>query len=346
MSPLDQGNLMISNASFTEKCLIVLGVVAGAVLLYSLANLVLLVFAAVLFALIFSMARELITRRTGLSPRLALPLAIIGALAVMVGIFALFGAQIGGELQSIRERLPAALNAAQGQLDRWGLGAPLRDLLDQLSDDASSLLTRAGGYVLSAGSGLADLLLILFGGIFIAAQPALYRKGVLALVPRRWEALVAEALDDSGRALRGWLRGQLLSMLVVAVFTGAGLWLLGVPAALGLALIAGLMDVIPFIGPIIAAVPGVLLAFTAGPAMALWTALLYLVVQQVQGNILQPLIQKHAVDIAPAVLLFSIGAFGILFGILGIILAAPLTVVTYALVRRLYVQAMLGKGAD
>lgn len=337
---------MTLNASFTEKCLIVLAVVAGAALLHNLANLLLLVFAAVVFALIFSMARELITRLTGLSHHLALPLAILCALAVMAGIFVLFGAQIVGELQSIRERIPAALNAVQQQLNRWGLGAPMRDVSDRLSADASSILARAGGYVLSAGSGFADLLLILFGGIFIAAQPALYRRGVLALVPRRWEALVAQALDDSGEALRGWLRGQLLSMLVVAAFTGFGLWLLGVPAALGLALIAGLMDIIPFIGPIIAAVPGVLLAFTVGPAMALWTALLYLVVQQIQGNVLQPLIQKHAVDIAPAVLLFSIVAFGILFGILGIILAAPLTVVTYTLIRRLYVGAILGKGDE
>ncbi len=115
---------------------------------------------------------------------------------------------------------------------------------------------------------------------------------------------------------------------------------------LGLALIAGLLDFIPFIGPIIAAVPAVLLAFTLGPAAALWTAGLYLLVQQIQGNLLQPLVQKHAVDIAPALLLFSVGAAGLLFGILGVILAAPLTVVCYVLVRHLYVQAVLGKLKD
>lgn len=335
---------MMSNAIFTQRCLIVLGVAGAALLLHSLANLFLLVFAAIIFATAFCMAQGAITRFTGLPGHIALSLAVIAVFALLLGILILFGAQIGGELQSIQDRLPGALNAAQGQLDRWGLGEPLRELFNQGTEDATGLLSSAGGYVLTAGSGLADLVLILFGAIFIAAQPALYRRGMLTLVPGRGEALAAQALDDSGKALGLWLRGQLVSMLVVAVFTGFGLWLLGVPAALGLALIAGLLDVIPFIGPIIAAVPAVLLAFTASPVTALWTIGLYLVVQQIQGNILQPMIQKHAVDIPPAVMLFAIGAFGILFGILGIILAAPLTVVTYVLVRRLYVQAILRRG--
>ena len=336
----------MSNATFTEKCLIALAILAGAVLLYSLSHLLLLVFAAVILATMFCMAQGLITQMTALPARFALPFAILVALGLLFGILALFGAQIAGELESIQQRLPGALNAAQAQLDRWGLGAPLRDVMERVSQDASSLLSRAGGYALSAGSGLADLLLILIGGIFIAAQPGLYRKGALALVPKRGEALAARALDDSGRALRLWLRGQLVSMLAVAVFTGAGLWFLGVPAAVGLALIAGLLDIIPFLGPIIAGLPAVLLAFTVGPATALWTILLYLVVQQIQGNILQPMIQKHAVDIPPALLLFSVGAFGILFGMMGVILAAPLTVVCYVLAQRLYVKAVLGRGRD
>ena len=115
------------------------------------------------------------------------------------------------------------------------------------------------------------------------------------------------------------------------------------PAALGLALIAGLLDFIPFVGPIIAAVPAILLAFLQGPTVALWTLGLYLLVQQIQGNLLQPLVQRYAVDVPPAVLLFAVAAAGALFGFLGILLSAPLTVVTYVMVQRLYVAGVLGK---
>ena len=122
--------------------------------------------------------------------------------------------------------------------------------------------------------------------------------------------------------------------------------LLGVPASGGLAIIAGLLDVIPMVGPVIAGVPAVLLAFTVSPMTALWTVVLFLIIQQLQGNFLQPMIQKQAVDVPPALLLFAVFAFGLLFGFLGVLLAAPLTVVVFVLVRRLYVQTLLGKSLD
>jgi predicted PurR-regulated permease PerM len=109
------------------------------------------------------------------------------------------------------------------------------------------------------------------------------------------------------------------------------------PSALVLGLLAGLLEFIPFAGPIIAAVPAVLLALVVGPDMALWVAGLYLVVQQLEGNLLSPLIQQYAVDLPGVVLLFSLIGFGILFGTLGVVLAAPLAVVTLVLVKRLYV---------
>jgi len=155
--------------------------------------------------------------------------------------------------------------------------------------------------------------------------------------------MVAMALDDASGGLRGWMLGQAVSSLVIAVLTWLGLALLGVPAAGGLGVIAGLLDIIPMIGPVIAGVPAVLLAFTVSPMTALWTIILFLAIQQLQGNFLQPMIQKHAVNVQPAVLLFAVFAAGLLFGFLGVLLAAPLTVVIFVFVQRLYVQAMLGK---
>jgi predicted PurR-regulated permease PerM len=142
---------------------------------------------------------------------------------------------------------------------------------------------------------------------------------------------------ESERALRLWLKGQAIAMVVVGLMTGIGLWLLGMPSAFVLGLLAGLLEFIPFAGPIISAIPAILLALVVGPEMALWVGLLYLFVQQFEGNVLSPMIQQYAVDLPGVVLLFSLIGFGILFGTLGVILAAPLAVVTLVLVKRLYV---------
>jgi predicted PurR-regulated permease PerM len=196
--------------------------------------------------------------------------------------------------------------------------------------------------IMSVGGGIADALVVVFGGIFLAAQPKFYQVGAIKLVPAANRALVAEAMGDSERALRLWLRAQLIAMVVVGVLTGVGLWLIGVPSALALGLLAGLLEFIPFAGPVIAAIPAVLLAVVVGPEVMLWTIALYVGIQQIEGNVLQPLLQQYAVELPPVVLIFSLLGFGMLFGALGIILAAPLTVVCYVLVKRLYVQEALG----
>jgi predicted PurR-regulated permease PerM len=134
----------------------------------------------------------------------------------------------------------------------------------------------------------------------------------------------------------------LISMVLVGSLTAFGLWLLGVPSWLALGLLAGLFEFIPIIGPIAAGIPGVLLALTLGMETALWVLGLYILIQQLEGNVIQPIVQRYAVDLPPAMLLFTLVAAGVLFGLPGIIFAAPLTVVVYVLVKRLYVQGALG----
>jgi predicted PurR-regulated permease PerM len=198
-----------------------------------------------------------------------------------------------------------------------------------------------GNIAISVGNALADILLVIVGGIYLAAQPDLYRVGLLKLVPARGRSLAAQALDASGRALRLWLLGRMVSMAAVGLLTWLGLMIIGVPSALTLGLLAALLEFIPFIGPILSAVPALLLGFAAGPDKAIWVALLFLAIQQFEGNVLEPLVQQRAVDLPPALLLFALVAGGLVFGVAGIILAAPLTVVLYVMVKRLYVQEAL-----
>ncbi|KTE34634.1 MULTISPECIES: AI-2E family transporter [unclassified Sphingopyxis] len=322
---------------------IVLAIVGVTWLTITLTRFFMLVFAAVVLGAIFDAIASWLCRKTRVGRGIALALSVAGIVAIFVGAFMLFGSQLAREVDTIREQIPQALRGVEAFLDRYGLGERVRELAEVGGDDISRLASQAGGYALAAGSGIADFVLVLVAAIFLASDPATYRRGLLLLLPEKAEATAALALGDAGRGLKGWMVGQAVSSLVVAALTWAGLALLGVPAAGGLGLIAGLLDVIPMIGPIIAGVPAVLLAFTVSPATALWTLVLFLLIQQLQGNFLQPMIQKQAVDVPPAVLLFAVVAAGILFGFLGVLLAAPLTVVVYVLVQRIYVKTLLGK---
>jgi len=332
-----------SPSAVARSTLIVLAIVACGWLLFALNRFFLLVFAAIVLGAVFDAITDRICRWTGIGRSYGLTLAIVAFLAVFIGAFTLFGTQLAGEFDTIRTTVPTAIEGLQGFLDRYGLGATVSELAELGSEDLSRLFTQAGGFALAAGNGVADFVLVLVGAIFMAANPGVYRRGFLLLFPDKAEPVAAQALDDTSAGLRGWMVGQAISSLLVAALTWIGLWLLGVPAAGGLGVIAGLLDIIPMVGPIIAGVPAVLLAFTVSPLTALWTLLLFLAIQQLQGNFLQPMIQKHAVDIPPALLLFAVLAFGLLFGFLGVLLAAPLTIVSFILVRRIYVEAILGK---
>lgn len=321
----------------------ILAIVGVAWMAIELTRFFMLVFGAIVLAVVFDAMARRVCLLTGMARGLALGLSIIALLGVFIGVFVLFGAQLVREFDTIRNSIPVAIAGLDRLLDTFGVGASVRELFREGSGGVSSWISKAGGYALAATSGLANFVLVFVGAIFMASNPAVYRRGLVLLMPGRAEDTANAALDDASRGLRGWMVGQAMSSLVVAALTGTGLALLGVPAPGGLGLIAGLLDVIPMVGPIIAGIPAVLLAFTVSPMTALWTIGLFLAVQQLQGNFLQPMIQKQAVDVPPAVLLFAVVAAGTLFGSLGVLLAAPLTVVIFVTVQRVYVRTLLGK---
>ena len=335
----DNGNAM-SHKQFIERLLIALIILGLAMLLWQLRYLVILVFGAVLFAVILRIIANPIQERLGLPDALALLIAVLIFFGILGSAFFLFGAELVRQAAVLREAVPEAWQAIQERLTAMGLGEPLRQWTQELQADGG-VLTNLGAVVMSVSNAVTDTLLLIVGGIFLAARPKLYRTGIIKLVPEEARGRVAQALDDVWRALRLWLLGRLAAMVLVGLIVGIGLWAIGVPAALALGLVAGLLEFIPFIGPIVAAIPGILLAMLISPMTALWTALLYLIVQQTEGNVISPLIQQHAVDLPPALLLFSLVAAGLVFGILGVLLAEPLTAVLFVLVKRLYVREAL-----
>ena len=326
----------IDERTFVRRVLIILALILLFLLAWQLRTLLLMLFGAVVVATVFRALAGRIGRLTRLSESVAVATAIILILGI-VGVFMfLFGTEVAQQLDILRETLPAAWLSFEQRVGDLGLGDQLRRLAEGVRESSGSFanLSRA---VMSIGNGIAEVLVVLFGGIYLAAQPRVYKSGAIKLVPAAKRGLVAEAMDESETALRLWLRGQLIAMIVVGLLTGTGLWLLGMPSALVLGLAAGILEFIPFVGPFLAAVPAILLALAVSPDLALWVILLYVVVQQIEGYVLTPLVQQYAVELPGVILLFSLIGFGIVFGTLGVILAAPLTVVSYVLVKRLYV---------
>jgi predicted PurR-regulated permease PerM len=219
-------------------------------------------------------------------------------------------------------------------------GPPAREVFGQVAQ-----FSRLTGLL----SGLADILvsavIILTVGIFGAANPALYRDGLLHLVPFMKRERARETADAVAFNLRWWLLGQFFLMVVIGATTTLGLWLIGVPLAITLGLIAGMLEIVPYIGPWLSGVPAVLIALPLGPWPILLTVGLYLALHILEGYILLPLVQQKAVHLPPVLTLVMQALMGTLMGLMGLFVAAPLTVAAVVLVKMLYVKDTLGDPA-
>ena len=315
---------------------IVLATMAAGYVLWMLVSVLLLLFACALVALILLTITNALRRRTGLPFGPALALTSVGLLALLIGAFTFFGTTLQGEFAEIAQRLPVAWTELQARIQTSPGGAALVERVQQLAPSGQTLVSGATKVLTAVGGGLSGLALVLVGGLYLAAQPNLYAGGLLRLVPHTSRTRVAETLDAVTVSLRNWLKGQALGMLFVGLATGIGLWFIGVPAAWAIGLIAGLAEFVPYLGILVAGIPALVLGFGQGTDTGLWTLGLLVAVQQVQGNLVMPLLQNRMVDLPPAVTIFGIIAAGILFGIAGVLLATPLTIVILVLVRRLY----------
>jgi predicted PurR-regulated permease PerM len=337
----------LSDAGFARRVAIALGVAVLLLFLWRIVDALLLAFGAVLVAVLLRAAAVPLARRTPLPAWSAIPL--VALLAVLgVGLVGwLVGAEVRQQVAELVRRLPAAWDTLQDRLGATPFGERLVRRVGDASPDVGGVLAGVTGVATSAAGVLGNLVLVVFGGLYLAAQPRLYGDGLVKLVPPAAQASVAGTLEAIGEALRLWLAGQLLSMAAVAVLTALGLWLLGLPAYLALGLLAGLAEFVPVVGSILAAMPALLLALSEGGVeLTAWTLLLYLAIQQLQGNIVQPLVTRRTVSLPPALTLFAIVAFGLVFGPLGVLFAAPLAVVAFVAVKRLWVREALGEATD
>jgi predicted PurR-regulated permease PerM len=336
--PSDQDQT--AETRFVRKILIVGAAVAFAALVWSLREILLLVFASVLLAVILRFIAEILSARTGMTNSWSLVVGGCVVLGLIAAVITLFGTQLAGQFNVLASQLQSVERTVAGY---FGVSSA-KDLLSESS--LGSLFVQALSWGTTAIAATAGLLLVIVGGVYMAIDPDIYRDGLIKLVPPEWQPRIRATLDDAGEALRMWVGAQLLAMVIVGVLIAIGALLIGIPSALALGLIFGLTEFVPVIGPIAGAVPIVLVAIGQSWEMALWAAGLVVLVQQLESNLIMPLVSGRAVQLPPAVGLFAVVAMGVVFGPLGLVLGYPLAVVFDVAIRRLYVRQTLGEDVE
>ena len=334
----------MSDGQFIRRMLIALLFAGLAVFVWTASGVLMLLFGAILFGIALRAMADVLSRCTGLPDGWALLIVIVLVFAVVGAAGWLFGSQLSQQFAQLSQAIPKAIGRLREMLQGHEWGQRLLDEAQNIDIGAAgrSAVSRAAAAFRSLLGILADVVLIAFAGIYLAAQPALYRNGILKLVPPRRRQRAAEVLRAIDRALRLWLLGQLVAMVTVGALATAALWLLGVPSPFALGLIAGLTEFIPFIGPIMAAVPAILAAVVVDPVKGMHVAIAYFIVQQIENHLLQPLVQREVVSLPPVLTIFAAVTFGLLFGPFGLLLATPLAVVGMVVVDMLYVEDGLG----
>lgn len=332
-----------------RSILIAIGFAAMAYFLWAARDVLFVLFFGLLVGVFFSVFTGWLEGR-GLDRLLALAVVVLAAAALTAGFWILLWPTLSQQLSTVGRELPQAAQQvgewmqAQVRAISGRVGEPGADVEERIrtlfAEQVGTLLGGALPIINSALGALAGALVVLVVGIYTAARPDLYRNGLLRLVPPAHRDRVAEALDRSEYSLRRWMVGTLINMVVVSLLVFVGLLVLNVPAAIALAVIAGVFEFIPIVGPIMASVPAIAVALTVSPTTALWVALLYVVVQQLEGNLIMPVVMRGAARLPPALTVIFQSLMAVIFGFLGLLLAVPVLAVLIVLVRSLYVEPM------
>ena len=347
--PASASDSELSGAEFTRRVLIVIGIVVATctvVALFVLASdVVFLFFAAALLAIILRSASDALERQTGFGPKWSFGLVVLVAAAVIAAGTYAVGTTAVTQFNQLVADLPKSAEQARAYLQKypWGDEA-LRQMPapGDLFGGSGKLASRATWFFSTTFGLLGNLLVLTVSALYLAASPRTYTTGLVALVPPARRPRAEQVLADIGAQLRWWLIGRLVAMAAVGLIVGFGLWLVGVPQYLVLALVAAALTAIPFLGPILAAVPGILVALLQGPDTALWAVGVYILSQVVENYLVTPLVQQRMVNMPPVLTIAAVTLVGVLFGVLGMVVATPLAVAAVAAVKMLYVEDVLG----
>ncbi len=330
----------------------VIAVVAVLLLLWQIRQVLLLVFAAVVFA-------TAINRIVNLIRRLPVPVPRGIAVAIaLTAIISLLSLTVWFVAPAIADQLPEYTFLSEqgfGQIQMWyqrvrGIvpgdplaGTRLTELLPQLTQFSPTWLGRLLALFTGSLDFIINLLLVTVVTIMLLSNPESYRKMVILAFPKFYRVRADAILDECEEALSGWAIGILFNMAVITVFSGVGLAIIGVPLPMVNAIIAGLLTFIPNIGPLLSIIPPVLMALAIQPWKALAVVGLYFLIQQLEGSVLTPIVMEKQTSLLPAIALIAQVVAAVFFGVLGLFLALPMVIVTQVWIKELLVKDILDR---
>jgi predicted PurR-regulated permease PerM len=330
------------DARFIRRLVIVIAVAAFVYALYLAGDLLILAFGSTLGAVAIHAIAEFCEEKLHAPPRLALALGMATGLAALGFLIWLFTVQFGEQIGALVTQLPVILDQWGDELSRSPVGAAMVNSV-RAAFAGSRISQEVSGLALGSVQLVLNFIVLIVGSLFFAANPRIYERGFLLLIPRTMRPAIADALADLGHTLRLWLGAQIILMTTMGILVGVGLYIAGVPSSAALGLLAAISEFIPYVGPTAAMLPALGLAATAGAGQVAGALATYAVVRLIQTNFITPYIQHRIIAIPPAITLFAILSIGYIFGLFGLFFSAAILVVVFTLVRSLYLREVLGE---
>lgn len=340
----------MSPRSLVVALLLTAATLAGTYLLFfQLSQLFAVGFTAMLVAVAIDVPTSFVLSRVRVPRAVALILVTLLGLAFWTALGAWIGPQVAAQFADLQQQVQTGLQNAS---DWLRANEPFSSAL-RMIPSAGEVAPEPGQIVygtqqaLVGGFGfLANLLIVLFVGFFLAANPARYEEGLLLLLPEAKRLSFRRLLAAIARALRWWLLARLLLMLFIGVLFGVGLWILDIPLKLPLAVLAALLNFIPYVGPVLAYVPILAVSLVGGIEDALSVTLLYVSIQLIESYLAEPLIEARTVTLPPALIILAQVLSVLWLGFVGVLLATPLLITAVVTVQVLYVKRVLGEDID
>ncbi|MCF6157294.1 MAG: AI-2E family transporter [wastewater metagenome] len=344
-----EGNIHSGYYTFAQRVLLAAGIAALIAVLMIISwkaiNVLLLIFAGTLMAIFLRGLSNLLSKYTHLPAILSLVIVILGIMGIFALIGGLIAPSIADQIDKLMKTIPDSISQIRNQLKQYPWMNKIIEKapgFNQIVSGKMNVVSRVTGFFSTTFGFFADVIIILIVGLFLSINPSSYIKGLVKLVPIRKREHAHEVLTNIESTLFWWLIGKIMSMTIIGILIGTGLSLLGIPLSLALGFIAGLLSFIPNIGPILSAIPAVLLALTQSPMKALYVVLLFVGIQAMESYLITPYIEKHTVSMPLALVIVGQVLMGTLLGGLGLVFATPLVAALIVLVKMLYVRDILG----
>lgn len=337
-----------SQGAFVQKVIITIIAVLVTVLLIFLvkfgAKILMMLFAAALLAILYRGIASWFANKTGINANILVPVVVLIHLGIIVLVIYLLAPRVGAQIQSLSQQLPGVLKNIKQSFLSSGFG---QFIMEQMPESRNFLqhpgqiFKTAINFFTITLSVFIDFIVIFGLALFLAFSPDIYRRGFVQLFPLDRRKRVEEVWETVNVTLFKWFMGKIVDMSTIFVATALFLWILGIPLVLTLALIAFLFSFIPNIGPIISAIPALLLAFTKGLDYMLYVGLGYLAIQLLESYFVTPNVQRKAIQM-PQVLLIVFQLLMARFtGILGLFISTPLLGAFMVVVKMVYVEDIL-----